>query len=161
MTGKATGSTSVVEYYTPGRAIAAAFRLSQSILREYLKGSGVQPGHADFLYVVSKMEGITQRELSEVMMVSRPAVAQTAKALEAAGLIERVTSATDRRAVNLFLTERGRSLAPALEEAFARLTSVQETALTQRGNREFKECLVRTVDALAAEHERLADATEG
>ena len=155
-----TRNTSLAEYYTPGRAVAAAFRLGQSVLREYLKGSGIQPGHADFLYVVSKMEGITQRELSEVMMVSRPAVAQTAKSLEEAGLIQRTPSATDGRAVNVFLTERGRALAPVLDEAFERLTAVHEAALTQRENQELKKCLTSTVNALLAEHERLTDTME-
>lgn len=49
-------------------------------------------------------------QLAEIEQVSAPAITKTVGALEAAGLVERVRSTTDRRVVNVRATAAGRAV---------------------------------------------------
>jgi DNA-binding MarR family transcriptional regulator len=63
---------------------------------EELEGGGKPPG-----LMVSK--------LSELLQVSRPTASQMVSTLEDKGYIERVMSATDRRVIYIWLTEKGQT----------------------------------------------------
>lgn len=148
---------SLEDHYTPGRAIAVAFRLCQTYLRKNLEGTGIQARQADFLYAVSSMEGITQNQLAKMMMVSPAAVAQVAKSLEEQGFIERRASENDARKMRIFLTEKGKYVAPLLTDTFERLISVQESTLTEHERQSLRTCLTKLVRSLEQECEQAPD----
>lgn len=146
-----------MEYYNPSKAIAATYRLGQAILRLKLKSLGIQIHQADFLYALSKMEGITQQKLSEILMISKASVGEAAKNMTALGYVERVPSADDRRALCLYLTEKGRDIAPLLDEAFSALITIHEGALTDEENAQFRNLIMKMMNRLSEEKNTLSN----
>lgn len=80
-------------------------------------------GQGRVLSVLKLKPEMTQRELTYLLGMSRQSIAELLRKLEAQGLVERETSATDRRVVNVRLTETGRNAVQDTEpEADAYLT---------------------------------------
>jgi DNA-binding MarR family transcriptional regulator len=91
---------------------------------EHLSTYGLSVGQFDVLAQVGAHEGITQRELTEKLLVTKSNVCQILSRMEERGL---VTRRQECRAKRPFLTEEGRSLfdevVPSQEELINRLLS--------------------------------------
>ena len=96
---------------------------------ERLKGWGLSVAQFDVLAHVGAMEGITQQELADSLVVSKGNVYQLLDKMEGRGWISRVQ---EGRANRLFLTEEGRRLfedvVPAHEAGIAERFSVLSEA---------------------------------
>ena len=93
-----------------GAHVAAEFRRSVSVL-------GVQPRTYAVLMALATEDGQSQRQLSARLGIHRNAMVAVIDALESDGLVERKTSAQDRRAFAITLTGRARGLLPDLDRA--------------------------------------------
>lgn len=93
-----------------GAHVAAEFRRSVSVL-------GVQPRTYAVLMALATEDGQSQRQLSARLGIHRNAMVAVIDALESDGLVERKTSAQDRRAFAITLTDRARGLLPDLDRA--------------------------------------------
>ena len=71
---------------------------------------GVSIGQWYFLRALWEEDGLTQRELSHRVGMMEPTTVTALNGMEKRGLVERVRNARDRRKMNIFLTEKGRSL---------------------------------------------------
>ena len=76
-------------------------------LRRELAPLGITGGQASLLWAIRSKPGIGARELAEREGVSPPAMTAYVNRLEAAGLVVRRRSESDRRRVELALTEAG------------------------------------------------------
>jgi DNA-binding MarR family transcriptional regulator len=76
-------------------------------LRKELAPLGITGGQASLLWAIRTHAGIGVRELAELEGVSAPAMTAYVDRLEAAGLVARRRSESDRRRVELDLTEQG------------------------------------------------------
>jgi DNA-binding MarR family transcriptional regulator len=76
-------------------------------LRKELGPLGITGGQASLLWAIRTKSGIGVRELAELEGVSPPAMTAYVDRLEAAGLVARRRSESDRRRVKLELTEEG------------------------------------------------------
>jgi DNA-binding MarR family transcriptional regulator len=76
-------------------------------LRKELAPLGITGGQASLLWAISRRARIGVRELAELEGVSPPAMTAYVDRLEAAGLVARRRSETDRRRVELELTDAG------------------------------------------------------
>ncbi len=76
-------------------------------LRRELGPLGITGGQASLLWAIRSKPGIGARELAEREGVSPPAMTAYVNRLEAAGLVVRRRSESDRRRVELALTEAG------------------------------------------------------
>jgi DNA-binding MarR family transcriptional regulator len=76
-------------------------------LRRELGPLGITGGQASLLWAIKTNTGIGVRELAVLEGVSPPAMTAYVDRLEAAGLVARRRSLTDRRKVELELTEHG------------------------------------------------------
>jgi DNA-binding MarR family transcriptional regulator len=75
------------------------------------------------LGILNDEEGLSNAELADRLLVTRPSVSALLDRLERGGFIRRETSPVDRRGIRIFLEERGReavSYARADSRAFAR-----------------------------------------
>ena len=79
----------------------------------------VRPGEMSVLMVLARNPGIRQGVLAEALSIKRAHMAKMVRALEEAGLIRRTVPQDDRRAMELWLTERGQARLAALRPAFA------------------------------------------
>jgi DNA-binding MarR family transcriptional regulator len=87
---------------------------------------GVTMGMWYFLRILWEEDGLTQRELSQRIEMMEPTTATALRNMEERNLVRRVRNATDKRKVNIFLTDEGRGLREVLLP-YARL--VNDTAL--------------------------------
>jgi DNA-binding MarR family transcriptional regulator len=76
-------------------------------LRRELGPLGITGGQASLLWAIRSKPGVGVRELAEGEGVSPPAMTAYVHRLEAAGLVARRRSESDRRRVELALTEAG------------------------------------------------------
>ena len=70
-----------------------------------IAAQGVSIGQWYFLRALWEEDGLTQRELSH-----RVGMVTALNGMEKRGLVERVRNARDRRKMNIYLTEKGKSL---------------------------------------------------
>jgi DNA-binding MarR family transcriptional regulator len=85
----------------------------------YRKASelGVHPGQLHVLKMVAMHDGISQKELANLLRVKPPTVAVMVKRMEKAGLIRRVEDREDMRVMRISLTEEGKRISGKADEA--------------------------------------------
>lgn len=88
---------------------------------------GIHPGHKLVLFQLDSAGPCTQAQLAAETGFEQPTITLSVRQLEAAGLVTRRPSATDRRATIVELSDKGRALLPELEAAWCRLAE-QTTA---------------------------------
>jgi DNA-binding MarR family transcriptional regulator len=75
---------------------------------------GVTIGMWYFLRILWEEDGLTQRELSQRIEMMEPTTATALRNMEERNLVRRVRNASDKRKVNIYLTDAGRALRDVL-----------------------------------------------
>lgn len=108
---------------------AAARRVSRRLVRMYeeeLRPSGVNPAQFELLQYVSRMPGLGQHELADVVDVDQTTLSRNLKGMMALGWIVASSSAQDRRVSTYVLTKSGkaalRRAAPLWKRAQAKVS---------------------------------------
>lgn len=105
-------------------SVLEAFRRAAHANRQiFVRMVGVEkhgrPGRAVMLLVLgSASDGITQRQLAEVLHVSPPTVTVMLQKMEKSGLVERWTDEADQRLTRIRMTPKGRELAGPISDRF-------------------------------------------
>ncbi|NBC32869.1 MAG: MarR family transcriptional regulator [Alphaproteobacteria bacterium] len=92
-----------------------AHRSLSRALAARISNSGVSIGQWYFLRALWHEDGLTQRELSQRVGMMEPTTVTALNGMEKRGLVERVRNVQDRRKMNIFLTDKGRSLQAQLQ----------------------------------------------
>ena len=114
-----------------GRYAAAIYRNTQSFINQKLKNYDIRSGQHDFLYVIMKNEGITQIEMCNLLNVGKPTVTKAVNNLVKHGYVIREKNIEDKRSYRLFLTNKGKEIAPTINETFDELTEIYKNNLTE------------------------------
>ena len=85
-------------------------------LNDRLRPLGLSAGQFPVLMLLYKEQNIMQETLVRHYHLDKGTIARAVKKLEDAGYIRRITDPGNRRAVRLFLTEKGERVAPLLKE---------------------------------------------
>lgn len=142
------------------RAIRVWFRFLrlesrlQSTVAEELRAIGLSVPQCDVLTTLTEAEGISQQELAQRLYVTKGNISGLLDRLERAGLVERRSTASDRRQYAIYLTAAGRESADqaiALQHALIAATLGK---LTPENLAAFETLLVATRDFLRAYRER-------
>ncbi|WP_058534330.1 MarR family winged helix-turn-helix transcriptional regulator [Legionella saoudiensis] len=96
--------------------IKKASRLLIKRANELLKPYGLTDAYTYFLMALYQQDGLTQAEMYKQIGIEQPTAVRTLDRMERDGLIIRTPSATDRRAMEIKLTEKGRSCQPIIEQ---------------------------------------------
>lgn len=103
-------------------AVARVTRRWRKLLDERLKDLGVtQARWTTMVYLDKGGEGLTQRELANLMAIENPTLVRLLDSLEQQDLIERRACPNDRRARRLHLTPAGRAFMDDLTERAEKL----------------------------------------
>jgi MarR family transcriptional regulator, organic hydroperoxide resistance regulator len=94
-------------YEAWGRTLYLQRQLSTRLMPEM----GLHPGQARCVWAISDNDGITQRDLAELLHISRPTLTPILQKLERAGVVEREADSDDQRLVRIRLTAAGCELA--------------------------------------------------
>ena len=63
----------------------------------------------DIIRALSRQDGITQLELVKITYYTAPAISTSLQRLEERGFVRRVTDEADRRAMRVYITEKGKA----------------------------------------------------
>ncbi|MGM0450125.1 MAG: MarR family transcriptional regulator [Pseudomonadota bacterium] len=120
-------------------SVSRIARRWRKLLDERLKDLGVTQARWSTMVALHRGgEGVTQRELAELMSIENPTLVRLLDNLESQQLIERRPCERDRRARRLHLTERGESFIKKLDE---RAEGLREQLLSGIGEDELATCL--------------------
>lgn len=92
-------------------AVARACHLVQQELARQLKPLDLKTPHLDIMVNLVRHPGMSQQDLAHKLFVGRSNMTMLLPQMEKRGLVERRSDPDDKRALRLFLTEKGRALA--------------------------------------------------
>ncbi|MFA4877906.1 MAG: MarR family transcriptional regulator [Methanoregula sp.] len=107
--------TCACESMPAGAAISIATRGRFIFFNNRLKQYGLSAGQVPVLMLLYHEQNITQETLVRHYHLDRGTIARAVKKLEDAGYIRRIVDPKSRRAVRLFLTDKGGDIAPVLQ----------------------------------------------
>ena len=99
-----------------GRWISILYRYRQNYLSKRLEPFNIGSGQYFFLLVLSKNNGISQEGLSNYLKIDKATTAKAIKKLEEEGYVTRAVDNTDKRAYQVYLTQKGWELLPLIEK---------------------------------------------
>jgi DNA-binding MarR family transcriptional regulator len=115
----------------------------------------MHPGQAVCLRMLSHHGELTQSQLAEALMLSRPSVTRLLQRMERAGLVERRVDASDQRHTWVELTVAGARVQERMDAALARYTDATLARLPENDRRDLARILARwrelADEALAAD----------
>ena len=118
----------------PRRSVGYLVRQTHRALTRALQARiaphGVSIGMWFFLRALWQEDGISQRELSHRVGMMEPTTASALTNMERKGYVRRIRNRSDRRIVNVFLTERGRALRRELLPLAAEVNEVALRGIT-------------------------------
>lgn len=99
---------------------------------------GIYPGQIPVLGLVSKKDGLSQRELAKILHIKPPTVNVSIQRLEKAGFLYKKPDEKDQRVTRIYMTEKGKEIkAKALERIH------KNEAVMMEGFSEAEKCLLR------------------
>lgn len=75
-----------------------------------MESYGLHPGQVAVMKALDRKEGISQRELADILHIKPPTVAVSIKRMEKNGFIERKPDEKDQRITRIYLTQYGKKI---------------------------------------------------
>ncbi len=97
-------------------ALSSVNRKLRALFDARVKERGLTLSRARALFALSKRDGLNQRELAEELGIETPTIVRLLDGMEKQGFIERRVEASDRRAKQIHMTERGRGIADEIDK---------------------------------------------
>lgn len=113
-----------------GHYISAIYRHMQVLISSELAPYRIGSGQYIFLMAIAVQQPITQKELSEKLLIDKTTTAKAIAKLEAEGYVRREAYPADNRYHLLYLTDSGREVAPNVQEALARVKNKTRKGIT-------------------------------
>ena len=126
----------------------------QLAVAERLREIGLSVPQCDVLTTLSEAEGISQQELAKRLYVTKGNISGLLDRLERAGLVERRSTAADRRQHAIYLTAPGRESAGKAIAVQHALIAATLGKLPPEKLRAFEDLLIATRDLARAQFER-------
>jgi len=127
---------------TMGMYISVIYRHMQILISDALKPYGIGNGQLSFFLAIATEEGISQKKLSEELLIDKTTTAKAITKLEKEGYVRREVDPDDKRSQRLFLTEEGKEVLPKVEEILGTITRQSTTGI----NSEDFETMMRTLN---------------
>jgi DNA-binding MarR family transcriptional regulator len=99
-----------------GAYISMAYRSHFVRINKQMKELGLSSGQFHVLMVLSDQQGITQDYMAGSLLIDKVTVARAVNVLEKNGIVRRIQDENNRRAVLVYLTEKGEQLIPQIEQ---------------------------------------------
>lgn len=116
-------------------------RKHRSIVQNYLNKFGLYLGQPRVLFYLEDNPGISQRELSEMLDISKEATSVSTRRLQKAGFIERHECQSDRRINLLSLSDQGLAIVKDLRLNFDIINSYMFEGLNSSETKELQRML--------------------
>lgn len=119
-------------------------RCAAQFRQEELAPLGLKACHASYLTVVCRCPGITQDQLARKIFINKSNVARQLAVLEEDGFVERRPSTEDKRAIQVYPTQKAKDCLPRIHEIFREW----EAFVAQDLSKEERKCLVSMLDKM-------------
>ncbi|OQB24632.1 MAG: transcriptional regulator SlyA [Firmicutes bacterium ADurb.Bin182] len=90
-----------------GRELRELIKTYNNCMQRILNKYGLYPGQPSILFVMSKMDGMTQNEIARELGVSKASVGVSLRRMEKSGFVRRVQDKNDTRCNRVILTQKG------------------------------------------------------
>ena len=131
-----------------GYLVRQTHRAFTRALQVRIAPHGVSIGMWYFLRVLWQEDGLSQRELSQRVGMMEPTTATALTNMERKGFVRRARNRSDRRIVNVFLTERGRALQDRLLPLAADVNQIALRTVSDEEVESFRAVLTKLRAAL-------------
>ncbi|MFA1546940.1 MarR family winged helix-turn-helix transcriptional regulator [Actinomadura chokoriensis] len=131
-----------------GSLLLQVVRAHARVGTELLNEAGVASPHEIVLLYLDARGPVPQTDLVHYMGRDRSTVTATLQAMERAGLVTRTASPTDRRAMIVQLSRKGRDAVPRAQAAWRELERRTTSALTPKQQADLMDALSAVRDAL-------------
>ena len=125
------------------RDITEIVRCTTQYRAEALAPMGLKSCHASYLTEICAAPGISQDQLASRICINKSNVARQAAILEEDGFIIRTPSATDKRIMQLFPTQKTLDLLPQLTRLLGDLESYLTAEITEEEKEHLESLLTR------------------
>lgn len=115
-----------------GQLNAAIYRNLACILNLKLQDIPIRGGQYEFLYLIAHNEGITQKEISQILLVNKSTTAKAVKSLTSLGYVRKEQIPEDKRSDRLYLTEKGKLLKTRILDTVSELLNITTSNLTKK-----------------------------
>jgi MarR family transcriptional regulator, lower aerobic nicotinate degradation pathway regulator len=132
-----------------GSLLLQVIRAHARVGSELLRAAGVAPPHEIVLLYLDAQGAVPQTELVHYMGRDRSTVTATLQAMDRAGLVTRTPSPSDKRAMNVQLSEKGRDAVPRAQAAWRELERRATRTLTPTQQADVITALSAIRDALS------------
>lgn len=113
-----------------------------------LEALGLYRGQPRLLHALYEGEGITHSDLAERLRVTPATITKMIQRMEKAGFVERRPDPADQRISRVYLTEPGRTIHEAVDDALGTLEDESLTGLSEEERLELYRLLVHVRDNL-------------
>ena len=132
------------------RDITEIVRCTTQYRTEALAPMGLKACHASYLTEICATPGISQDQLASRICINKSNVARQAAILEEDGFITRTPSATDKRIMQLFPTEKTLELLPQINQILVGLECCLTSDMTEEEKNLLENLLSRTLAKAAS-----------
>ena len=139
-----------------GQLNAAIYRNLLSVLNLKLHDTPISGGQYDFLYLIAHNDGITQKEISQLLLVNKSTTAKAVKSLTTLGYVRKEQIPEDKRSDRLYLTEKGQLLKTRILSSVSDLMNITTSNLTTKEVEQAIYLLNAILNALIEEKKRLS-----
>ena len=133
-----------------GSALLRLLRAHAQLGTALLANIGVPPPQELILLRLEKYGTLPQSDIVRYLYRDRSTTSATLQTMERARLISRTPSPTDRRALDVTITDAGLALCPAVREAWAQLENTAFSHLSADDRARLVDAMNTSRDALAA-----------
>lgn len=134
--------------------IKKSSRLLIKKANELLKPYGLTDAYSYFLMELYTQDGLTQSEMHKRIGIEQPTAVRTLDRMERDGLIYRERCKEDRRAVKIWLTDKGYSLQPKVDNCAKELNAIIMQGLSVKNNKTLHNLLEMISDSLTKSIEK-------
>lgn len=98
-----------------GKLISVIYRYSQIYINNKLEKHGIGSGQYTFLVSLYECDGVSQEQLANELKIDKGTVARAINKLEVQGFVERKININDKRAYQIYITQKGYSIKEELD----------------------------------------------
>lgn len=131
-------------------AFYGAMHANRQLMMRKVGQHGTHPAQMFCLAQIAHHEGITQRDLAEMMQIARPTLTVMLQKMEKAGLIERRTDPDDQRFTRIYLAEKGHAVHEQAHEVIAGIVDDAIGKLSEHDQLELERLLGLLTENMAA-----------
>jgi len=142
-------------------AFARAMHAHRQLMMRRLAEHGAHPGQMFCIKALTEHDGITQRDIAELLHVARPTVTVMLQKMETAGLVERRVDERDQRYTRTYLTEAGWAMHGQIHGILDEMVDSAVGPMPTDDQRELARLLGTLADNLQTASDAMSPSTDG